>query len=140
MNNELLKDYPVINRQTVAWGDMDALGHINNVRYYDYAQEARIVYMNQVLPDDLYTVIVSTSCQYMSEVKYPDVLQVGVRIKKLGNTSITHEIVFFSETQGKIVATGESVVVVMNKATGQKQAITQTLKDNIDKLQSGSKS
>lgn len=133
--NEVLTDYPVVNRQTVAWGDMDALGHLNNVRYYDYAQEARIIYMNQVLPSNYYTVIVSTSCQYMNEVKYPDILQVGVRIKKLGNTSITHEIVFFSESNDRIVATGESVVVLMNKTTGEKQPITNTLKEAIAKLE-----
>lgn len=37
-----LTDYPVIHQQVVAWGDMDALGHVNNVMYYRYIESARI--------------------------------------------------------------------------------------------------
>ena len=41
-----LASYPVIHQQTVAWGDMDAFGHVNNVQYYRYMESARISYLN----------------------------------------------------------------------------------------------
>lgn len=132
---KILQQYPVVRTQEIAWGDMDALGHVNNVRYYDYSQETRVLYMSKVLPEHLYTVIVSTSCQYLKEVKYPDTVHVGARIKKLGNTSIAHEFVFVSEQSGDIVATGESVMVLMNKNTKQKQPIDADLKNAIEKLE-----
>lgn len=40
-----LSVYPVIHQQTVAWGDMDAFGHVNNVQYYRYIESARIAYL-----------------------------------------------------------------------------------------------
>lgn len=40
-----LKQYPVIYEQTVAWGDMDAFGHVNNAMYYRYVESARLAYL-----------------------------------------------------------------------------------------------
>ena len=43
-----LSVYPVIYDQKVAWGDMDAFGHVNNVQYYRYIESSRILYMENV--------------------------------------------------------------------------------------------
>lgn len=127
-----LNDCSFIYIRPVVWGDIDGLGHVNNIRYYDYSQEARIWHINAILPDTLYTVIVATSCQYLSEVFYPDTVQVGVRVKKIGKTSITHEFVYHSNTQNKTVATAESVIVLMDKATKQKTPISDELRAAIE--------
>lgn len=129
-----LKDYPFIYTRPVVWGDIDGLGHVNNIRYYEYAQEARVLHINAVLPDTFYTVIVATSCQYMSEVFYPDVIKVGVRVKHIGTTSFTHEFAYYSTAQDKIVAVSDSVVVLMDKATKQKTAITDEVRSVIANL------
>ena len=44
----ILADYPVIFEQKIAWGDMDAFGHVNNVMYYRYMESARIGYFDQL--------------------------------------------------------------------------------------------
>ena len=43
-----LQQYPIIYSQVVAWGDMDAFGHVNNVIYYRYIEIARLAYLNQL--------------------------------------------------------------------------------------------
>lgn len=120
------KDHPLygcatIFEQVVAWGDMDIFQHLNNVRYYEYSQSARVDNMTRagIFGNGEHTVIVSTSCQYKHSVVFPDTLWIGVRVKKIGNTSLTHEYLYFSVAQQKIVAIGESVVVNMN-ANGEK--------------------
>lgn len=45
MQNEF-KQYPVIHQQDVAWGDMDAFGHVNNVMYHRYVESTRIKYFD----------------------------------------------------------------------------------------------
>ena len=50
-----LSVYPVIYDQKVAWGDMDAFGHVNNVQYYRYIESSRILYMENVNICLLYT-------------------------------------------------------------------------------------
>lgn len=116
-----LKNCGTVFEQVVAWGDMDIFQHLNNVRYYEYAQSARVDNMTRagVFGNGEHTVIVSTSCQYKHSVHFPDTLWIGVKVKKIGTTSLTHEYLFFSTTQQKIVAIGESVVVNMN-ANGEK--------------------
>lgn len=60
-----LSVYPVIYDQKVAWGDMDAFGHVNNVQYYRYIESSRILYMENVniLTPNIYTVVASKSVQ-----------------------------------------------------------------------------
>ena len=87
-DNHPLKGFAVIYEQKVEWGDMDAFNHVNNVVYYNYAQRARIHYLEQVDMFNLqtHTVIASSSCQYLNSVTFPDVLWIGIRAKKIGNT------------------------------------------------------
>lgn len=124
-----LKDYPTVFEQVMAWGDMDIFQHLNNVRYYEYAQSARIDHLGRYgfFDKGNYTVIVATSCQYLHSVLFPDTLWIGVRLKKIGNTSLTHEYCYYSTAQKRIVALGESVVVHMN-AQGEKQAFNDNQK------------
>lgn len=112
-----LHEYSTIFEQVMAWGDMDIFQHLNNVRYYDYAQSARIDHMGRtgIFDKGNYTVIVATSCQYAHSVYFPDTLWIGVKVAKVGNTSLTHEYAYFSTAQQKIVATGLSTVVHMDK-------------------------
>lgn len=129
-----LDDFNFVFTQIVDWGDMDAYGHVSNIRYYNYAQSARIAYFEQLnLPKDAYTIIVSTACQYKSEVKYPDTLQIGVKTSHIGNTSFSQEYVYYSQTQQKIVATGTSTVVLMNK-DGGKRMVDDDIKANMARV------
>ena len=57
-----LSVYPIIHQQTVAWGDMDAFGHVNNVQYYRYIESARIAYLMalNIFDQDILTVVASS--------------------------------------------------------------------------------
>lgn len=54
-------DYPLVYTQHVAWGDMDAFGHVNNVMYYRYVESARLAYIEHtdILSADVLTVVAS---------------------------------------------------------------------------------
>lgn len=115
---DALKDYPVVHVQPVAWGEMDSFNHVNNVAYYRYAESARISYMRALglmhAREDLLTILASSNMQYRRPVTYPDTLLIAVRIKHLGNTSLVHEYVMYSQSQKAIVTTGEAVIVRTN--------------------------
>ncbi|WP_375166434.1 acyl-CoA thioesterase, partial [Rhizobium hidalgonense] len=55
----------MVHTQTVAWGDMDAFGHVNNAMYYRYIESARIAYLTQVeaFKHGLASVVASNSCR-----------------------------------------------------------------------------
>ena len=129
-NNHPMHGFAVIYSQQVEWGDMDSFGHVNNVVYYTYAQNARIHYNSQLnlFNEKTFSVMAASSCQYFKPVIYPDTLLIGVRIKKIGNASLIHEYTYYSTAMNTIVASGESVLVYLDKATGQKKNIDETKK------------
>ncbi|WP_051012710.1 acyl-CoA thioesterase [Moraxella macacae] len=121
-----LLDFAVIYEQNVAWGDMDAFAHVNNVVYYEYAQSARIHYLEQLAMFDknAFTVIASSSCQYLRPITFPDNLLIGVRCKKIGNTSLVQEYIFYSTAQQAVAATAETVIVFFDDTGTQKRTLS----------------
>lgn len=130
---DVLADFASIYEQQVIWNDMDAFNHVNNVVYYRYAETARISYLDKVgaFSSEVTTVLAQSSCRYLKPVVYPDTLLIGVRTKKLGNTSIIMEYGYFSTAQQALVATGESVLVRLNKEATEKVTWTQAERDAI---------
>lgn len=122
ITSSTISDYPLTFKQTVAWGDMDALNHLNNVVYYRYAESARIAYLEAInlFKADVQVVLAHSSCQYMLPVVFPDTLSIGVRCKHLGDSSMVTSYVFYSHYQQAIVATGEAVMVRLDAQTQQK--------------------
>ncbi len=136
MMNQLTK-FPIIYEQKVAWGDMDAFGHVNNVMYYRYIESARIAYFDRlnVFEQDVLTVVSSSQCKYLKPVFYPDVLHVGAKIEEMRNSAIRMTYVLLSQQQQQIVAEGEAVVVFVDKKEMKKTLIPQYLRQVIIDLE-----
>lgn len=132
-----LSVYPVIHKQSVAWGDMDAFGHVNNVQYYRYIESARIAYLMalNIFEQDILTVVASSQCKYLSPVFYPDVLHVGALIEEIRNSAFRMQYVLWSEQQQQIVATGDAVMVCVDKVNAKKINIPDHIKQRIIQLE-----
>ena len=77
----------------VRWGDMDALGHVNNSRYFTYLEQARIHWLAQLQQsvtsaDPQGPVLINASCTFLKAVVYPATLIVKMFIGDLGRTSM----------------------------------------------------
>ena len=108
-------DFAHVIRVPVRWGDMDSLGHVNNVKFFTYDEQARIEYFaafTTAVPDFWKTsgiILARIGCDFLSQLHYPATLDVGVRISRLGRSSM--------ETQGaafegeRLVAVTQGVVV-----------------------------
>ena len=129
---ETLAHCPVVYVQPVAWGEMDAFNHLNNVAYYRYAESARIAYLYHLamFKDDTLTILAGSSCDYLAPVHYPDTLLIGVRTTKIGNTSLAMSYEYYSRAQDKVVAKGTSVIVRTDEQ-GNKQAWDESERNKI---------
>jgi len=110
----------------VAWGEMDALGHVNNIRYIAWAETARIALFQKLgmstrAGDPIGPILARIECDYLEQVEYPTRVTVGIKAERIGNTSITlvHEI-WRTDEPGRAVARGRAVVVLLDYATQQK--------------------
>lgn len=101
----------------VRWGDMDAIGHVNNVEFFRYAETGRVAYFDQLFGDDLDfwggrgPILKTIQCDYLRQVKYPADLEVATRCKRLGGKSLTMEVGIFDTSDGALVAALESTTV-----------------------------
>ncbi len=123
--------------QPVAWGDMDAFGHVNNVLYYRYMESARIRYMDElnIFQHDVYTVVASNQCKYIRPVFYPDQLKIGARVEEMRNSALRMSYLLWSEQQQAIVALGEAVMVCVDKENMLKLPIPEIIRQKVTKIE-----
>lgn len=125
--------YPICTKINVVWGEMDALGHVNNVSYFRYFETARIDFLKQtgllsVMSDPSHSpVLKDTYAQYKRAVTFPDTLYVGSYITDIKHDRFTMRYEAFSESQQAICTTGYANVVMFNMNTGQKSPIPEAM-------------
>ncbi|MBA2657419.1 MAG: acyl-CoA thioesterase [Tatlockia sp.] len=100
---------------SIEWGDMDALGHVNNGRYFDYFQEARIEWLQSIhfdMQQKTGPVVIQIACTFLKPVVYPATLILNSSLHSPGRSSfiIEHEI-YQAET---LMAQGSSKIVWVN--------------------------
>lgn len=133
-----LAQFPIIYEQKVAWGDMDAFGHVNNVMYYRYIESARIAYFDllNIFEQNVLTVVASSQCKYLKPVFYPDVLHIGARVEEVRNSAMRMNYILYSTQQQAVVADGEAVIVFVDKIQMKKTLIPELLRQSIFDLES----
>ncbi|WP_172562029.1 acyl-CoA thioesterase [Vibrio furnissii] len=137
----LLQDFPVVTEIPVAWGEMDALQHVNNVVYFRYFETARIDYFRhiQLMEDIAITqigpVLSETQCRYKIPVTFPDTLLVGSRVSDVQADRFSMEYHVVSKKLGKVTTTGSATVVMFDFKNNTKAQLSQRILDAIQTLQ-----
>lgn len=114
---ELLQEFPVIVELPVQWGDQDALGHVNNVVFFRWWESSRIAYAEQIdllgtdRSERFGTVLASMTCDFRKQLVYPDVVLIGARIGRVGNSSLRIEHRLVSQKLNAVAAEAVSVMV-----------------------------
>ncbi len=121
--------YPVTARIEVRWRDIDALGHVNNAVYFTYLEVARGRYFDQVFRRNEFPgitcLLVAVSCDYLCPIHQGDVVEVGIRIPAVGETSFDFEYETRTVKETRVVARARSTQVLYDRIAGWKIPITQ---------------
>ncbi|MCS7230392.1 MAG: thioesterase family protein [Candidatus Kryptonium sp.] len=123
--------------------DLDSYGIVHNSVYLKYFEIARTEYIRQALgidPDsfffnDFYFVIARNTCNYISPAKFDEILDIYTRVSKIGNTSFEMEYMIKDSKTKRTIATGETVIVLLNRETFKPEPIPQNVKDSIFKFE-----
>lgn len=124
----------------VAWGEMDAFGHVNNVVYFRYFENARIEYLRHIGFADSRAVgpiLASIQCRFRRPILFPDQLHVGARAAEVLEDRFTLEYRLVSERLGEVAAEGTSVVVSYNYPAGHKAPLPLEVRRAIERLNQG---
>ncbi|NQW12275.1 MAG: acyl-CoA thioesterase [Alphaproteobacteria bacterium] len=106
------------------WMDNDVYGHVNNVEYYSYFDTVVNHYMMvhgglDYRNGETVGFVVETRCSYKRPIAFPDVVEAGIRVARIGTSSVTYEVGLFIDGHEAIRAFGHFVHVYVDKASGK---------------------
>jgi acyl-CoA thioester hydrolase len=131
---DLLADFPVTVEVPVAWGDMDALGHVNNAVYFRYFETARISFFAELglgsvqQSNGVGPILHSASCRFRIPLTHPDTVTVGAQIGEVGDDRFVMRYRAVSHQHSAVAADGESLIVTFDYATGSKARVPDDLR------------
>lgn len=134
----LLVEYPSVLTLPVFWGDLDALGHVNNIVYFRWFEEARIQgidglgELRQLRKDKIGMILAHVECDFQRQSHYPDTMYVGSRLERLGTSSIVVRHCVASESQSAMVAQGKATIVLFDYAAGKSHPIPSNLREALE--------
>lgn len=132
-------DYRHFQPITTRWHDNDIYGHVNNVTYYSFFDSAVNTYLIEQGGLDIHEgsvvgFVVSSSCDYFASVAYPQAIEVGLRVGKLGNSSVQYELAVFKAGEEQACAAGRFVHVFVERESNRPAAIPDALRQALQRL------
>lgn len=105
----------------VRFFDVDMMGHANNAIYFSYMEQGRILYFDDILridrrSNEVSVILADAACSYKAPLFYKDMVDVWVRVAKLGNKSFAQEYRLLRQSDELLVATGQTVTVAYSYA------------------------
>ena len=115
-------DYRAFRALTTRWMDNDIYGHMNNVVHYSLFDSAVNGWLIERGVLDIHAgaqigVVVETGCRYFSELAFPDAVTAGLRVARLGSSSVRYEVGLFRNEAEEAAAEGFFVHVYVDRAT-----------------------
>ncbi len=137
--NETRADYKVFVPVTTRWADNDVFAHVNNVTYYAYFDTAVNQYLIEngafdIARSPAIGVVVETMCRFFRSVAFPDRLEVGLRVAKLGRSSIRYENGVFKQGMAEIAAQGHFVHVYVKRESTDVVPVPDSIKHAVSPL------
>jgi acyl-CoA thioester hydrolase len=122
--------------------DNDLYGHVNNVVYYSYFDTVINRYLIaegglDIARGEVIGVAAESHCRYRRAVSFPDVLEAGLRVGKLGRTSVRYEIGIFAPGEEEAAAEGWFVHVFVDRETRRPAPLPDRLRAALERLRVG---
>ncbi len=131
--------YKVFRTISTRWMDNDMYGHVNNVVYYSWFDTAVNAYLIEqgvldVHHGETIGLVVETQCHYFSPLAFPQTVEAGIRVAKLGRSSVRYEVGLFAQGEPLSAAKGHFVHVYVDKSTRRPSPLPAQLKTTLETL------
>jgi len=138
----LRSDYAQFRHITSRWMDNDQYGHVNNVVYYSYFDTAVNGYLIDACGMDVRRlaqigVVAETSCRFLSQLSFPDLIVAGLRLEKLGRSSVIYRIGLFCNDEVQASAVGRFVHVYVDAQSRKSVEVPAVIRRALEALRVG---
>ncbi|WP_273425225.1 acyl-CoA thioesterase [Curvibacter lanceolatus] len=133
-------DYKVFRIITSRWMDNDVYGHVNNVVYYSWFDTAVNAYLIEQGVLDIHAgstigLVIETQCNYFAPLAFPQNIEAGIRVARLGGSSVRYEVGLFAEGEDLCAAKGHFVHVYVDRETRRPVPVPESLRAVLTGLQ-----
>jgi len=138
---DLLAGFPIVVTTMVAWGDMDANRHVNNVIYFRYIEHARLKYFHDMgflsmqQETGIGPILAWTDCRFRRPLAYPDTVSIGTRIRDIESDRFVMDAVIVSHAQRQLAAQGQQRIVVYDYRNNQKAPLPDAIRKRIAEIE-----
>lgn len=121
------------------WADNDVYGHVNNVVYYSWFDTVVNEYLIRsgaldIALSDVVGLVVETRCSYFSELTFPQEVDAGLRVARVGASSVRYEIGLFAADAELASAQGHFIHVYVDRRTRKPTALPGPLRDVLQRI------
>lgn len=132
--------YKAFRSITTRWMDNDVYGHVNNVVYYswfDTAVNATLIEQGvlDIHGGQTIGLVIETQCNYFAPLAFPQTIDAGIRVARLGTSSVRYEVGLFAQGDPLTAAKGHFVHVYVDRITRRPVALPASLKQFLESLQ-----
>lgn len=133
--------YPVFRSITTRWADNDVYGHVNNVVYYswfDTAVNAHLIDQGvlDIHAGETIGLVIETQCNYFAPLAFPQTVEAGIRVARLGASSVRYEVGLFAQGEPLTAAAGHFIHVYVDRETRRPVPVPQALRQVLEALRS----
>lgn len=133
--------YRVFRPITTRWMDNDVYGHVNNVVYYSWFDTAVNAYLIEQGVLDIHQghvigLVIETQCRYFAPLAFPQTIEAGIRVSRLGNSSVRYEVGLFAQGEPLCAAQGHFVHVYVDRATRRPATLPADLRTVLETIRS----
>ena len=123
----------------IRWGDMDAMGHVNNTVYFRYMEQARISWFAALVPEDVAwqstgIVIANATCNYKRAITYPGTVEVKLLVGTPGGSSVPTYYELRVDTDPEPYADGAAVVVFIGMKSQKPTRIPDGIRNRLESI------
>lgn len=132
-------EFPVFRAVGTRWSDNDAYGHVNNVVYYAYFDTVVNAFLIESAGTDIRAlpqigVVAETGCVYFESLSFPQPLEVGLAVERLGERSVTYRLGVFAQGAVQGAALGRFVHVYVDAATRRSAPVPEVIRSAVAPL------
>ncbi len=131
--------YPYFMSVQTRWSDNDIYGHVNNVTYYSYFDTVVNCFLIDeggldIQKDSIIGVAVETMCNFRKTIAYPEPIEAGLRVGKLGHSSVRFEIGIFRKDDEEAAASGHFIHVFVDRASNAPVPVPDAIRAALERI------
>ncbi|KAJ7594275.1 thioesterase [Mycena floridula] len=133
------QDYSFFLSYPTRWSDNDQYSHVNNAVYYHFFDSiinSYLIFHCGLNPKEspLIGLVVSSFCQFFAPLSFPGTVDCGLRVTKLGKSSVSYEVAVFEQNSNTPAAVGGYVHVFVDSKSRKSRAMDETTRNGLAKL------